>query len=97
MCLREADQREGGVVVGKTMIKAACYARVSTDRQEQEETIQSQLSELRDRAKGDSISNFLEFTDEGYSRDTLARPGLDRLRDQVARGDLDRIYIQCPD
>ena len=84
-------------MVGKTMINTACYARVSTDRQEQEETIQSQLSELRVRAKGDGIPNFLEFTDEGYSRDTLARPGLDRLRDQVARGDLDRIYIQCPD
>ena len=85
----EEDQRRGDVVADRNVIRAVSYARVSSDRQEQEETIQSQLAELRFRAKEDSILNCLEFTDEGYSRDTLARPSLDRLRDSVARGELD--------
>ena len=38
-----------------------------------------------------------EFIDEGYGRDNLVRPGLDRLRDMVAQGDFARVYVQCPD
>ena len=79
------------------MMRAARYARVSSDRQEQEETIQSQLGELRARVRDDGVVTCLEFTDEGYSRDNLVRPSLDRLRDMVAQGELDRIYVQCPD
>ena len=78
-------------------IRAALYARVSSDRQEHEETIQSQLAELRARAQLDGVVDCLEFTDEGYGRDNLVRPKLDRLRDLVAQGELDRLYIQCPD
>ena len=76
---------------------AATYGRISTDRQEHEETIQSQLAELRDRAKDDGHHLLHEFIDEGYSRDDLVRPGLDRLRDLVAVGDVDRVFIQSPD
>ena len=63
------------------MISNAIYARVSSDRQEHEETIQSQLTELRARARQDGQDAWQEFADEGYSRDDLVRPGLDRLRD----------------
>ncbi|MCI0869970.1 MAG: recombinase family protein [Chloroflexi bacterium] len=79
------------------MKTSAMYARVSSDRQEQEDTVQSQLAELRARVKEDSPPQCEEFIDEAYARDNLMRPGLDRLRDLVGQGDIDRIYIQCPD
>ncbi|MGC1954584.1 MAG: recombinase family protein, partial [Gammaproteobacteria bacterium] len=34
---------------------------------------------------------------EGYSGSTLVRPGLERLRDLVAAGGVDRLYIHSPD
>src|SRR4051794_13511397 len=37
------------------------------------------------------------FTDEGYSGATLVRPALERLRDAVAAGTLDRLYVHSPD
>ena len=79
------------------MNRCALYGRVSTDRQEQEETIQSQMAELKQQAKDDGIDSCLELTDEGYGRDTLARPGLDRLRDLAVAGELNRVYVQSPD
>ena len=78
-------------------VRAACYARVSSDRQEHEDTIQSQLAELRAQAQEDGAVLHQEFVDEGYSRGDLVRPHLDRLRDLVAKGETDRIYVQCPD
>ena len=74
-------------------MRSAVYARVSSDRQEHEETIQSQLAELRIRAKDDGMADWQEFSDEGYSRDNLVRPGLDRLRDLAAQGDVARLYV----
>ena len=79
------------------MTQAALYARVSSDRQEHEETIQSQLGELRARVLEDGVVDCLEFIDESYSRDNLVRPSLDKLRDLVAQNELDRLYVQCPD
>jgi site-specific DNA recombinase len=35
--------------------------------------------------------------DEGYSGATLIRPGLERLRDLVAAGGVDRLYVHSPD
>jgi site-specific DNA recombinase len=37
------------------------------------------------------------FRDDGYSRASLRRPGLDRLRDQVGRAAFDRVMITAPD
>ena len=79
------------------MTEVALYARVSSDRQEQEDTIQSQLAELRDRVLEDGVTLIEEFIDESYSRDDLMRPRLDRLRDLIGQGDFDRVYIQIPD
>ena len=79
------------------MTRAATYSRVSSDRQEHEETIHSQIAELRARVRDDGVSDYHEYTDEGYGRDNLVRPGLDHLRDLMAQGELDRLYVQCPD
>jgi site-specific DNA recombinase len=35
--------------------------------------------------------------DEGYSGATLVRPGLERLRDQIADGTIDVLYVHSPD
>ena len=78
-------------------MRAALYARVSSDRQEHEETIQSQLAELRARVTEAGVVNCQEFTDEGYGRDDLVRPSLDRLRDLVAEGEFTKLYVQAPD
>jgi site-specific DNA recombinase len=38
-----------------------------------------------------------EFVDNGYSGSTLIRPALEQLRDVVAAGGIDRLYVHCPD
>jgi site-specific DNA recombinase len=75
------------------------YARVSSERQAREGTIDSQLAELRARALADGVEPPPEliFIDDGYPGTELLRPDLERLRDTVAAGALDRIYILCPD
>ena len=39
----------------------------------------------------------LAFVDDGYSGATLIRPALEKLRDTVAAGAIDRLYVHCPD
>ena len=81
------------------MKRVGIYARVSTDQQEREETIESQLDQLRSLAASQQMTVLDRhvYTDEGYSGDALARPGLDRLRDDVRDGLLDVVLIHCPD
>ena len=37
------------------------------------------------------------FEDEGYSGATLARPGLERLRDLVSEGQVEIVLVHSPD
>jgi len=78
---------------------AALYARVSSDQQADEDTIASQLEALCQRAARDGcpLPRELQFSDDGYSGSTLLRPALERLRDQIASGAIDRLYIYSPD
>jgi site-specific DNA recombinase len=80
-------------------IQAAFYARVSSDQQAQAQTIQSQIAALRARVQADGValSAENEFVDDGYSGSTLVRPALERLRDVVAAGGIDRLYVHSPD
>src|ERR1700692_555118 len=80
-------------------IRAAMYARVSSDHQVENDTIASQVDLLDRRALRDAvtISPELRFIDDGYSGETLLRPALERLRDAAAAGVIDRLYIECPD
>jgi site-specific DNA recombinase len=81
------------------MKRAALYARVSSDRQEREETIESQLAQLRSLAEHMQVVVLDRhiYLDEGYSGDLLARPGLDRLRDDARDGLFDVVLVHCPD
>jgi site-specific DNA recombinase len=81
------------------VIEAAIYARVSSEQQAAAHTIESQLAVSSERAQNDGVSVPAErqFVDDGYSGSTLVRPELDRLRDLVARGAVNRIYVHSPD
>ena len=80
-------------------IQAALYARVSSERQATTQTIASQLAALRERVTVDGyvVPEAMQFLDDGYSGTTLVRPALERLRDLVAAGAVDRLYIHSPD
>ena len=75
------------------------YGRVSGDQQSKEGTIASQLEAIMQRSRQRRLGMAPElcFVDDGYSGDTLVRPGLERLRDQAAAGAIDRLYILDPD
>src|SRR3954447_14741332 len=80
-------------------ILAALYARVSSEQQAEEHTIDSQVAALRARVTEDGLRLAAEheFLDEGYSGATLVRPALERLRDVIAAGGIDRLYVHSPD
>ena len=77
----------------------AFYARVSSQRQAEELTIQSQVAALRQRIAQDGFALEEErcFSDEGFSGSTLVRPALERLRDLAHCGGIDRLYVHSPD
>ena len=79
--------------------QVAIYARVSSEQQAEAGTIGSQLSALKERVTQESFAlpQEMQFVDEGYSGATLVRPALERLRDLVAAGGVDRIYVHSPD
>ena len=81
------------------VMRTGLYARVSSEKQAQEKTIESQLAALKDFAasKGDVIDPDLFFIDDGVSGSTLERPGLDRLRDKSFRGQVSKVYVLSPD
>lgn len=76
---------------------AVTYSRVSSARQEQEETIKTQLSELAVFAAKNNLQILHEYKDEGWSGDILARPELDKLRQDVKRKLWDCVLIYDPD
>src|ERR671917_2871958 len=77
----------------------AVYARVSTERQERHQTIDSQLTALRAWAveQGHDLAAGHVFRDEGYSGARLDRPGLDALRDAVRDGAVEIVAVLTPD
>jgi len=76
-------------------LTAALYARVSTNRQEELETIESQLAEIKERIKGDG--NILQpeniFVDDGWTGEILQRPSLDAMRDAAQEGKFTVLYV----
>ncbi len=80
-------------------MRTALYARVSTERQERLQTIDSQFTALRAWvAAGDhQLAEEHVFRDEGYSGARLDRPGLDGLRDAVRDGAVEHVVVLSPD
>ena len=79
--------------------KIALYARVSTERQEQAGTIESQVAELENYAQSQEyeIDAELIFLDQAVSGAYLARPALDQLRDVAYEGGIDILLCLGPD
>ncbi len=79
--------------------RVAIYARVSSQKQADERTIQSQLHELIQRVHDDGlhVHDDFQFCDDGSSGSVLLRPALETLRDQIASSMIDRLYIHSAD
>ncbi|WLA73368.1 recombinase family protein [Bradyrhizobium diazoefficiens] len=83
---------------GITNIKLiAIYARVSTARQEEDGTIETQLRALREFAQQNNFVVVQEYIDDGWSGDILARPSLDQLRADVTKKLWQAVLIYDPD
>jgi site-specific DNA recombinase len=81
------------------MRTAAIYARVSSDRQKEDNTIASQTAALKAfaRAQDFEVPDAWVFEDEGISGASLVRPGLERVRDLAAEGHLEAVLVYSPD
>jgi site-specific DNA recombinase len=81
------------------MRRAALYVRVSTDLQEREQTIQSQLAAVTRFAEQHGLRHLpaLTYTDDGYSGTWLDRPALDELRDHAREGRFEVVVVLAPD
>jgi site-specific DNA recombinase len=81
-------------------MRAALYVRVSTDRQQQAQTIEQQVAQLRAWVaahQGWTVAEEHVFRDDGHSGARLDRPGLDALRDHAARAAFDAVLVCAPD
>jgi len=77
------------------MKHTAIYARVSSEKQAEENTIESQLSELKEICK--DFQSVRVYKDDGWSGETLNRPAVDCLREDVKKGEIERLYIHSLD
>jgi site-specific DNA recombinase len=81
------------------MRMAAIYARVSSEQQREAHTIASQTAALLEWARtlNLDVPKAWIVEDEGYSGATLERPGLERVRDLVAEGQIQTVLVYSPD
>ena len=81
------------------MSNAAIYARVSSARQKEQQTIRSQTAALRAHAEqlGLEVPEQWVFEDDGHSGASLVRPALERLRDLVCQVPVDVLLVYSPD
>lgn len=79
--------------------RCALYARVSSEAQTRDNTIASQVVALQERiaADGFMLEPDHSYVDDGYSGSLLLRPALERLRDALAGGQVDFLYVHAPD
>src|SRR5260221_13003157 len=81
-------------------MRTAFYVRVSTERQQQAQTIEQQVALLRAYVaeRPDCVIEEQHiFGDDGHTGAKLQRPGLDALRDQAARAAFDVVLVTAPD
>jgi len=97
----EATGQEEATPVGPARVgrgRAAVYARVSSEQQEKDETIESQMAVIEVYAQEHDVKLMDEdvYTDEGYSGHVLRRPALDKLLDAVYDGRYQQVLIMNP-
>jgi site-specific DNA recombinase len=79
------------------MKRAVLYARVSTDAQQKEGTIESQVAELKRQIASAGDVLVKEYIDDGISGTFLDRPALEQLRQDAKTNLYNRIYFQAAD
>ena len=78
--------------------RAVLYARVSTDEQARSGySLAQQIEALRSYAAREGYEVLEEVSDPGQSGASLERPGMDRVRDLVAAGDVSVVLAQDRD
>src|SRR5262245_59742876 len=75
------------------MKKAVLYARVSSDVQKKERTIESQIIELKSQITNAGNVLVKEYVDDGYSGARLDRPALEELRRDMKTPLFDDVYF----
>ena len=75
----------------------ATYARVSTSRQENEGTIETQLMAINEFANKNGYIIVQNYIDNGWSGDFLARPALDQLRMDAGKKNWQAVLAYDPD
>lgn len=75
------------------MKKVVLYARESPSLAENEDTIESQISAIVEKIKEDNNEIVDQYRDNGWAGDLLARPDLDRLRDDAEQHKFEVVYI----
>lgn len=78
-------------------MRIATYARVSTERQENEQTIEAQLMAISEKVKDEKHVVITNYADAGWSGMILARPGLDQLRIDAHQNDWEAVIVYDPD
>jgi len=78
-------------------MRVALYVRVSSEEQREGQTIDSQVSELDRFARDKGWAIIGVYKDDGWSGALLARPGLDRLRDDASKGRFDAALVNDVD
>src|SRR4051812_42862796 len=80
-----------------SVLRIALYARVSTDEQKEGQTIDSQIAEIETFARQQAWQIIGVYKDEGWSGALMARPELDRLRDDAEKGAFQAVVINDVD
>jgi site-specific DNA recombinase len=75
----------------------AGYVRVSTAEQAKGENINSQIASVETFVSNRSDKIDEMFADNGISGSLLARPELDRLRDKILGGEVEKLYVYSVD
>lgn len=81
-------------------MEVALYARVSSSRHQQPQTMEQHLSRLHDYVATQPewhVADEPSARDDGYRGATLQRPGLDRLRDRVALAAFECLVLTAPE
>lgn len=77
------------------MLRAALYARVSTEGQKDEQTVKVQIAEIKAAIIADknTLLESCEYIDDGWSGAILERPELDRMRADAREKKFDILYV----
>jgi site-specific DNA recombinase len=96
--IHSPDSTLGGAVESmESMTRAVLYARVSTDAQEKEGTIKSQVFELKRQVAAAGHMLVKEYIEDGYTGSLLDRPALNQLRADLKTDLFDTVYFLSAD